>query len=36
MARTMAVDDNDNGVNDNGATGNKVDDNGNGAMGNGI
>ncbi len=36
MARTMAADDDDNDVNGNGATGNKVDDDDNSAMGNGI
>ena len=36
MVRTMAADDDDNDVNGNDATGNKVDDDGNGAMGEGI
>jgi hypothetical protein len=36
MARTMTVDDDDNDVNGDGATGNEVDDDGNGAMGDGI
>jgi hypothetical protein len=36
MARTMVADDNDNDVNGNGATGNKVDDDVNGVMGDGI
>ena len=36
MARTMAADKDDNDVNGNGTTGNKVDDDGNGAMGDGI
>jgi hypothetical protein len=33
MATMMAADDDDNNVNGNGATGNKVDDDGNGATG---